>query len=276
MSTTDLDALAARIPDGSRVAIPTSRHGVAMQATHALINRRVRDLHLVAVPTAGLQVDLLIGAGCVKTVESAGITLDEHGQAPRFVAAVKAGTINVLDTTCPALISAIQAGEKGIPFMPMRGLLGSDLLTHRRDYRVIDNPMASSGDPIVLLPAIVPDFALFHAPLADCHGNVWIGKARELMTMAHAARQTLVSVEEIIDTNLLHDELRSPATIPAPYISAVSVCEQGAWPLPLPDRYAADNDELCRYVLAGKTDSGFIDYLNKQHKPPSLSIAATA
>ena len=135
---------------------------------------------------------LALVAGCVATMESAGVTLDEYGQAGRFTAAVKAGEIKLKDSTCPALVSAFQAGEKGIPFIPIRGLLGSDLLQNRPDYRVIDNPMAGTGDPIVLLPAITPDIALFHAPLADRHGNVWIGKARECMTMAHAARRTLV------------------------------------------------------------------------------------
>jgi len=104
----------------------------------------------------------------------------------------------------------------------MRGLIGSDLLANRSDYRLIDNPMAQSGDPIVLLPAIRPGFALFHASLADQYGNVWIGKARELMTMAHAAKQTLVTVETIIDDDLMQDELHAPATIPAHYLTSVA------------------------------------------------------
>lgn len=261
MDTIELEDLAARIPDGARLCVPPSRSGAAIAATRTLIERGVRDLHLVAVPTSGLQADLLIGAGCVRTVESAGITMDEQGQAPRFVAAVKSASIDLMDTTCPALISALQAGEKGIPFIPMRGLIGSDLLANRPDYRIIDNPMADAGDPVVLLPAIVPDVALFHAPLADRHGNVWIGKIRELMTMAHAARQTLITVEQIVDFDLMQDSLRAPATIPAHYVSAVSVARQGAWPLALPDCYASDVAALAEYVAQARTDQGFADYM---------------
>ena len=143
----------------------------------------------------------------------------------------------------------------------MRGLIGSDLLANRPDYRVIDNPMAGSGDPIVLLPAIRPDFALFHAPLADRFGNVWIGKARELMTMAHAAKQTLVTVETIIDDDLMQDELRAPATIPAHYITSIAKAERGAWPLALEGCYAADESALQAYTMHARSPVGFATFL---------------
>jgi len=274
-----LEDLVANIGDGARVAVPPTRSGAAVAATRALIDSGVRDLHIVAVPTSGLQVDMLIGAGCVATVESAGITLDEQGQAPRFVSAVRNGEIRLMDSTCPALISAVQAGEKGIPFIPMRGLLGSDLLRHRPDYRVIDNPMADpsaeTADPIVLLPAIVPDVALFHAPLADRDGNVWIGKPRELMTLAHAARKTLVTVEAFTDDNLMADPLRAPACIPSTYITAVAEVVDGAWPLPLPDVYPADTEALREYAGQAKSAEGFDSWLRgASNTAPALRASA--
>jgi glutaconate CoA-transferase subunit A len=261
MTEISIAGLIANIPNGARIAVPTSRSGVAMAASRALIDRGVRDLHLVTIPTSGIQVDMLIGAGCVTVAETAGITLDEHGQAGRFVAAVKAGEIRLMDSTCPAIVSGLQAGEKGVPFLPMRGLLGSDLLVNRPDYRVIDNPMADSGDPIVLLPAIVPDIALFHAPMADRFGNVWIGKMRELMTMAHAAKQTLVTVEEIVEGNLMEDELRAPATIPEMFITHVAQAKNGAWPLGLDGCYEPDAPALTDYANAARSDQGFAAYM---------------
>ncbi len=273
MIAESLQELVAQIPDGASIALPPTRSGPAIAATRALIERGVKDLHLIAIPTSGLQADLLIGAGCVATMESAGVTLDEFGQAPRFVAAVKAGTIQLKDTTCPALVSALQAGEKGIPFIPMRGLIGSDLLKHRSDYQVIDNPMAEGADPIVVLPAIVPDFALIHAPVGDRHGNVWIGKARELMTMAHAAKRTLVSVEEIVDDDLMADALRAPATIPAHYISGLARAERGCWPIGLQGCYDIDTDAVTAYAQMARTDEGFAEFL--QNGPqPAHSVAA--
>ena len=89
--------------------------------------------------------------------------------------------------------------------MPIRGVLGSDLQANRPDWMVIDNPL-SDQDPILLVPSIRPDVALFHAAKADRDGNVWIGVRRELMLMAHAARTTLVTVEEVVPHSLLNDD----------------------------------------------------------------------
>src|SRR2546428_7569922 len=176
MIARSLDEALGPITDGCVLAVPREASGVAMAATRALIRRGVKRLHLVTLPTSSLQADLLIGAGCIETLETSAVSLGEFGPAPRFTAAVTAGTIRMKDGTCPALHAAFQAAEKGVPFMPLRGLIGSDVLAHRPDWKVIDNPFGND-DPIVLLPAIKPDVALFHAPMADRDGNVWIGRA---------------------------------------------------------------------------------------------------
>src|SRR5580704_8287237 len=201
-----LDEALAPIADGCLLAVPRESSGVPMAATRALIRRGVKRLHLVTLPTSTLQADLLVGAGCVATLESSAVSLGEFGPAPRFNAAILAGTIHMRDATCPALHAQFQAAEKGVPFMPLRGLIGSDLMAHRPDWKVIDNPFGNN-DPVVLLPALKPDVALFHAAMADREGNVYIGTQRELVTMAHAAAQTIVTVEKIYDTNLLRDPL---------------------------------------------------------------------
>src|SRR6201996_9211959 len=169
-----LDDALAPIADGAMLAVPRESSGVPMAATRALIRRGIKDLHLVTLPTSSLQADLLIGAGCLATLETSAVSLGEFGPAPRFTAAILAGSIRMLDATCPALHAQFQAAEKGVPFMPLRGLLGSDVLAHRPDWKTIDNPFdqdsASGADPIVLLPALKPDVALFHAPMADRAG----------------------------------------------------------------------------------------------------------
>ena len=175
-----------------------------MEATRALIRRGVKRLHLVALPTSSLQADLLIGAGCVETLETSAVSLGEFGLAPRFTAAILGKTIRMKDATCPALHAAMQAAEKGVPFMPLRGLIGSDILKHRPDWRVIDNPFGND-DPIVLLPAIKPDVALFHAGMADRAGNVLDRARARAATMAHAAARTIATVEKLHDGNLMDD-----------------------------------------------------------------------
>src|SRR5262249_55171892 len=199
----------------------------------------VRNLHLVTLPTSSLQADLMIGTGCVAVLETSAVSLGEFGAAPRFTAAVKAAGIRVRGATCPALPAAVHAAGEGAPRMPLRGIIGSDLLAHRPDWRVIDNPFATD-DPIVVLPAIHPDVSLIHAPMADCAGNVWIGRQRELVTIAHASAKTVVTVEKIVDGNLLDDPVFAAGTLPGFYVEAVAVAENGCWPLRLPDPHRAD------------------------------------
>jgi len=255
-----LEALAARIPDGSLLAIPPDHVGVAMAATRALLRRGARGLRLLTVPTSGLQADLLIGAGVVAEIETAGVMLGEAGAAGRFTAAVKAGSITIRDATCPAIHAGLQAAEKGIPFMPLRGILGSDLIGRRPDWRTIDNPYGNA-DPLLLLPALKPDIALFHAPLADRAGNVWIGRRRELATMAHAARVTLVTVERIQEQDLFATEASAAGSLSSLYVNAIAEAPKGAWPLGLDEHYAPDDVHLAAYAAAARGEPEFRDYL---------------
>lgn len=248
-----LDALLAGIGTGCKLALPPDYGGVAVAATLALIARRPRDLHLVCLPSSGLQADMLIAAGCVARIETAAVTLGEAGLAPAFSQAVKAGQLQVLDATCPALHAGFQATEKGVPFLPLRGVIGSDILRGRPDWRVIDNPFPESADDrrILAVPAIRPDVALFHAPRADRFGNVWIGRRRELASLAHAARTTLVTVEEVVDGDLLASEASAAGVLPALYISGVAIAPGGARPLGLQDLYAPEPEIVAAWAGAG-------------------------
>ena len=133
-----LDEALSCITDGCMLVVPREVTGAPMAATRALIRRGVKNLHLITLPTSTLQTDLLVGAGCVETLETSAVSLGEFGPAPRFCAAVTQGTIVMKDATCPALISQLQAAEKGVPFMPLRGLIGSDVLKYRDDWKVIE------------------------------------------------------------------------------------------------------------------------------------------
>jgi glutaconate CoA-transferase subunit A len=105
--------------------------------------------------------------------------------------------------------------------------------------------------------------ALFHATKADRDGNVWIGRRRELVTMAHAAKRTIVTVEEIVEGSLLADEVTAAGVLPSIYVSAVAEAKQGAWPLGLQDLYTVDDAEIARYAEAARTETGFRDWLDR-------------
>jgi glutaconate CoA-transferase subunit A len=260
----DLEDLVARIADGTLLAVPADYSGAPMAATRALIRRGVKGLRLVTVPQATLQADLLIGAGCVAEIETAAVTLGEFGVAPCFTRAALDGTIKVVDSTCPAIHAGLQAAEKDVPFLPIRGVLGSDLVRHRPDWRVVDNPMKNGGDPILLVPAIRPDVALFHAPMADREGNVWIGRRRELATIAHASKTTLVTVERLHDLSFFDDERLAAGALPAFYVEAVAIAERGAAPVGLFGEYEPDVAHLRAYAREAKTAAGFAAYLARE------------
>ncbi|MDE2006332.1 MAG: CoA synthetase [Rhodospirillales bacterium] len=264
MPALPLDRLAALVPDGALIAMPPDNSLTPAEFARALVRAGKRDLRLLGVPVSGYATDVLIGAGCVASVQSSGVSLGEAGFAPRFSAALKSGAITMTDATCPAVHTMLQAAEKGVPFMPLRGILGSDILAHRPDWKVIPNPFAEAGeDPIVLLPALSPDIAAFHALEADAEGNVYVGRRHELATIAHAAKRALVTVERIVEGNLLEDERRAAGTISATYIEAVSVAERGAWPAGLLDLYAADAAHYAEYARLAKTEDGFRVYLDR-------------
>ncbi len=259
---TSANEIAALIPDGALLALPPEYAPCSMEGIRALVRRRAKDLRLLGVPQFGFQAELLIGAGCVAEVETAAVTLGELGLAPRFTEAVKQQKIAMRDTTCPAIHAALQASEKGVPFMPLRGLIGSDILARREDWRVVDNPFGDN-DPIVYLPAIKPDATLFHAARADVHGNVWIGLRRELMVMAHASAAAYVSVEEIVEGDLLADPQTAPGTIPGLYVTAIAQAQNGAWPLGVPHVYERDNEHLALYAEMARNQEGFDAYIDQ-------------
>jgi glutaconate CoA-transferase, subunit A len=268
----DVDTLAQRIPDGASVSLNKGDEAdVPMALAHALIRRGVRGLHVVTIPTcaypaSGMLLDLLIGAGCVASVETSGVSLHELGAAPCFSRAVKAGTLQVKDATCPAVYAGLQAGVKGQPFAPLRGLIGSDVQRHRSDYKIIPNPFATdpeqSPDPIVLVPAINADVAIFHAPLADRDGNVWIGRDRDRLNAAHAARTVLVTVDAVQEDSLLHDPVMSAGVIASFHIDGLCVAPNGCWPMASDG--SIDLNAVRTYQAAAKTEEGLAHYIRSE------------
>lgn len=255
------DDLARRIPDGALVALPPDYSLPAMEVVRSLIRRRAKGLRLLGVPVLGMCADLLIGAGCVAEVETSAVSLGEAGLAPRFTEAAEKGRIRVKDATCPAIHTALQASEKGVPFLPLGGVIGSDLVKGREDWTVAPDPF--SGNDILHVKAIRPDVGLFHARWADDAGNVWIGRRRELATLSHAAREALVTFEEKRAGDMLEDELLAPGCLSSVYVGALAQARKGAWPLGVPGEYDIDDAHLLEYAKAARTQEGFDSYLRK-------------
>lgn len=266
MAPLSVDDIAAQIQDGCRLAMPVDYAGVPMAIVAPLLRRAPKRLALVGVPTAGLSFDILIGAGLVESVETSAVSLGEAGGAPCFMRAITGGRIKMMDATCPAIHAGLMAAQKGSPFTTLRGLIGTDVLRNRPDWRVLQNPFSDTPDPVVAIPALQPDVAVFHAPVADREGNVWIGRRRELAAMAYASRKTFVTVERIVEHRLLDDEETAAGVLPALYVEGVAVAEKGAWPYGLWGEYAPDTAELLRYAQMARTEEGFQQWISEVYK----------
>ena len=251
--------LAAAIPDGASLALAPDYSGCSLVTIRELIRREARGLRLIGLPQLGLQADLLVGAGCVATIETAAISLGEAGIAPAFERARRADTVRIIESTCPAIHAGLGAAEKGVSHLPLAGVIGSDLVGLRPDWRLTDDPFATG--PLLLVPAIRPDILLCHAALADKAGNLWIGVRRELMLAAHASRRTLATVEEVADQDLLADDVSAAGTVPALYVDAIAPAPNGAAPVGLRGRYPADRARLHAYAEAARTAEGFNRFL---------------
>jgi glutaconate CoA-transferase, subunit A len=257
--------ISAAIADGALLALPPDYSLVSMEVVRALVRRKAKNLKLLGVPILGMSADLLIGAGCVAEVETSAVSLGEAGLAPRFTEAAEKGEIAVRDATCPAIHTALQAAEKGVPYMPIGGVIGSDLIAGRPDWKIVDD--------LLIVPALRPDAALFHARWADEAGNVWVGRRRELATAAHASRNCFVTYEELRAGDMLEDELLAPGVISATYITGIAQAPRGAWPLGVAGVYGVDDAHLSLYAKAAKTREGFQRYLDEWVLTPRKSFS---
>lgn len=264
MESFSVDDIAAQIHDGCRLAMPVDYAGVSMAVIPALLRKAPQHLELVGVPTAGLSFEILIGAGLVRSLETSAVSLGEAGGAPCFMRAIASESIQMKDSTCPAIHAGLMAAQKGAPFTTLRGLIGTDVLKHRPDWRVLQNPFSADPDPVVAIPALHPDISVFHAPMADREGNVWIGRRREVGAMAYASRRTFVTVERFVDHRLLDDETTAAGVLPALYIDGVAKAEKGAWPYGLWGEYAPDTAELQRYARMARTEVGFRQWIEEK------------
>ena len=100
--------------------------------------------------------------------------------------------------------------------------------------------------------------------MADREGNVWIGRRRELATIAHASKTTYVTVERLYDGSFFDDEKMAAGALPAFYVNAVAVAERGAAPVGLFGEYEADIDHLRAYGKEARTEAGFAAYLARE------------
>jgi len=269
---------AALIPDGATVSLggfTTQRHPMAL--VYELIRLRRRSLYLFGHSPGG-DWDILIGAGCVKRVELA-YEADEafNTVGPRWRQAVERGEVEWEDYSNFSMVARFTAGAMGIPFLPVRSLLGSDLVARealspdqrRADPRtsplklhVMDSPFHPE-DRVVLVPAIRTEFAVLHVQKATAEGLVRIeGQSFADIQQALCAETVIITAEEIVAEETLR---RAPELNPIPDFAVKYVCHvpYGAHPYAVYNYYDYDPIQLNEYHGGARDDASFARYLNR-------------
>jgi glutaconate CoA-transferase subunit A len=259
---------AARVRDGDHLALSgfaCARNAVAF--SHELIRQKRRELTLSAC-ILGMDADLLVGAGCVRKVIYGGGSLDRFGQLQRVNESIEQNRIDVEYTSSLAVCFRYLAGALGLPFMPIKSLLGSDL--EGQEHRM-DCPF--TGEPLILLKAMQPDVAVVQVQMADEEGNAHLlGPRWDNNEAVKAARQVIVIAEQVVPTELIR---RQPelTIVPGFRVSAVVPLAYGAHPTSVYGCYDYDAQHLQTYVKSSRTPADFQDYLAEYVLQPGSHFA---
>lgn len=161
----------------------------------------------------------------------------------------------------------------GIPFIPTRGIIGTDYLRVRPDFKLVPNPYGNEDDrEIVIVPAIAPDVGVFHGFRADRFGNVLTEPSQNCALLAQASSIAIATVEEIVEVSLLDEPQRYPI-VSGLHVAAVVEAPRGAWPVACPGRYAVDDAHLREYLRLAKSDAGMAEYLQRHVLAPVVGVA---
>jgi glutaconate CoA-transferase subunit A len=147
----------------------------------------------------------------------------------------------------------------GVPFLPVRGILGSAYLEVNPRFRVIPDPFA--GEDLVVVQALTPDVTLVHAAQGDSQGNILIPRVSDWRLAITAARQVIATVEEQVAGPLKDQpEWR---LIPALFLTALVHCPGGAAPTGYPSYYPQDEAHLTLYLQSSRDEAAFAHYLQE-------------
>jgi glutaconate CoA-transferase subunit A len=254
-----LQTAAELVPSGCMLALGgMTLYRRPLAFVRALVQRNIRtgdpqDLTLLAF-TAGLESDLLVGAGMVSRVRSCYFGLEIFGLAPMFTYFANRGELEIIEETEASLASGLRASLARVGFMPGRAWLGTDLPSLRPDVRTILDPY--SGEELIAFPAIHPDIAVIHALQADLDGNALIGDNRgvdEELTLT--ADKVILTVEEIVPDLPKVDLI-------GPLVHHLVLAPRGAAPSSCHPLYPLDGEAFLAYTEQVADPASFQVFLN--------------
>ncbi len=251
---TTLKEAIKRIHDGATVAIGGNvLHRAPMGLVREIARQNKKDLTIIK--TAGaMDVDLLCLAGCVKAVHAGFISYEsKYSLADHYRAAVQSGVVTAHEHACYTVISALRAAQAGAGFMPVKGMMTSDLIEKNDYFTKIPDPF--TGELVTVVKALVPDYTLIHVHEADEMGNAYIDTpVFEDVLMAKSAKQVIISAERIVPTSLLSRKSEN-VLIPHFLTDAVVCMQGGATPCSCPPLYDISERDISDFkTLKDKTE----------------------
>jgi len=229
-----------------------------MALVHEVARQGLGDLAVVGC-NLSVPLDILVACGLVARTEHGSGNLERYGTLFAWRRAAEAGSIEVRDHSHLAMATRFAAGAIGVPFMPTRSLLGTDVLRGLIDLDIA-RLMEFDGQPIVLMRALTPDVSLIHVHQADPLGNAVIeGVTSHEVDMVRASRATIISAEEIVPPGSL-GERPERVTISEAYVSAVVHQPYGAYPTSVYRRYDFAEDEIKAYQAVARAGGAEFDH----------------
>ncbi|MFB3812517.1 MAG: CoA transferase subunit A [Terriglobales bacterium] len=249
-------AVSEFVHHGSSVALGLQlEQMIPFAAGHEIIRQRKRDLTLIG-PISDILFDQLIAGGCVRHVIAAWVGNVMMGLAYNFRREVEEGRVQVTNMTNFTIALALQAGAQGVPFMPTRTALGSDVPRGNELFAEFTSPF--TGEKLHAVCALTPDVTVVHVQRADAEGNAhcW-GNLGVMIEAVRAARHVIVVAEEIVAPEVINSD-PNRTVIPGFLVSGVVECPFGAHPSPVQGYYRRDDDFFRAYHAETKTraDSG--------------------
>lgn len=263
---TSLSEAVASIPSGSHIAL--SGFAIArctMAFTHEVIRQGIKGL-TISQCLGGMDTDMLVGAGVVDRLIYGGGSLDRFGRLAFVNAGIENGSLKAELYSSLSITFRFLAGSLGLPFIPIRSLVGSDVLAQLEqragsDIAYVTDPF--SGDRWLTLKPLVPDVAIVQVQTADEEGNgIILGPKWDNAEQVRAAKRTIVIAEHIVPGDVIR---RQPelCVIPGLMVSHVVDLPFAAHPTCMYREYDYDAEEIKKYVEAQKSQQMFRNYLEK-------------
>ncbi len=262
------EAVRKFIPDGCRLRSAGIGLRKPMALTYELIRQRKRDLTFLLSGWTE-DADLLIGAGVTNRLEGSYLGLEAFGLAHAYRRAVEKGIpqkIVIEEYSNFGMTMRFMAASMGLPFMPIRSILGSDLLTYETlrhpKAHVMDDPFGT-GAKVALLPACHADIAVLAAQRCDSEGNtqVW-GQTGDDLWGTLSGKRILVCVEEVVDSDVVR---RDPnrTLIPGFRVDGIVRIPFGCHPYQMQGYYDLDREFRKMYAAESRTLEGFERFLRE-------------